>query len=517
MFDRVSGDPMPAFGLEVARLHARRTGAPEPSAADPALLLDYAAGRPPIYAYGDVLAGRIPDAAIAGRIVLVGATAIELQDLRATPLGVLTPGVQVQGHVADTLLRGSAPRPVEGLPALALAIALGLPSLVAARGRARVAGLFVAALPAPAGLGVALAVAPAGVFLSVGPFCVAGLAAAVGHGVAEWAELRQELARVRTRLQALADFGRRADPSRGLEQSTQTVLAVVRDLLGLERLAVELPDGRTVQPPDGDREAPAGVGPEMEVPIVAAAGARGRLVAALPRGRRFGPDEQSLLEAIAARIGVDSTNRSLAADLQAVHLSVIHSLAVAIEMRNAYTGQHCEGVARRAAALAEAFGLDGQAVEKIRIGGLLHDIGKIGIPESILLKPGRFTPEEYAVMKQHSEIGHKIIATLPFAEEVKDYVRHHHERYDGSGYPDGLAGAQLSLGARIVAVADCYEALVTDRPYRAGVRPAEALAYIQSRRGAFFDPDVVDRLEGVLRAEGAPIDEPVPTDAPWHR
>jgi putative nucleotidyltransferase with HDIG domain len=519
--DSINGEPIRSFALEVARLHAgvaaERLEAQVPKPAR-GVLIDYARGQPPAYGYADVLAGRVPDRLLAGRAVLIGASALELQDLRPTPLARLTPGVQVQAHIVDTILRGGGPRALDGLPVALAAAALALPALALARGRRRWLGLAVAGSPAPVGLGGALAAATwAHAMLPPGPFVIAGLTGLLAHGATEWALARLELGRVRTRLRTLSDFGRRADPTRGLEHSVETVLEVVREMLGLERLSVELADGRLIRPAAMEHAARADGAGEVVVPIASAAGARGRLVAAVPRGRTLVPDEAALLEAIAARIGVDSENRTLAADLQAVHLSMVHSLAVAIEMRNAYTGQHCEGVARRAAAVARAFGLDEPAIERIRLGGLLHDIGKIGVPEPILLKPGRFTPEEYEIMKQHSVIGHKIIASLPFAHEVKDYVRHHHERYDGEGYPDGLAGEAISLGARIVAVSDCYEALTTDRPYRARVADREAMAYIRRCAGSLFDPAVVDRLEEVLRAEGVDVEGSVPANASWDR
>lgn len=146
--------------------------------------------------------------------------------------------------------------------------------------------------------------------------------------------------------------------------------------------------------------------------------------------------------------------------------SVILSLALTIEARDGTTDGHCQRLAGYASALGTALGLEAQEIAALRLGGFLHDIGKVGIPDRILLKPGRLTPDEYAQMKEHTIIGDRLCGELRSLRRVRPIVRHHHERLDGSGYPDGLAGDAVPLLAQIMGVVDVFDALTTPRPYK---------------------------------------------------
>jgi len=152
--------------------------------------------------------------------------------------------------------------------------------------------------------------------------------------------------------------------------------------------------------------------------------------------------------------------------------SVILSLAMTIEARDRATEGHCQRLARYAVALGERIGLSRDDLDALRIGGYLHDIGKVGIPDRILLKEGQLTPEEYETMKQHTEIGDRLCAELRMLQRVRPIVRHHHEHLDGSGYPDGLRGDDVPLLAQIISIVDVYDALTTSRPYKPAL-PAE--------------------------------------------
>lgn len=156
--------------------------------------------------------------------------------------------------------------------------------------------------------------------------------------------------------------------------------------------------------------------------------------------------------------------------------SVILSLAMTIEARDGTTDGHCQRLAGYAAALGSAVGLEAQEIAALRLGGFLHDIGKVGIPDSILLKPDRLTAAEYEQMKQHTIIGDRLCGELRSLRRVRPIVRHHHERQDGSGYPDGLKGDDIPLLAQIMGVVDVFDALTTPRPYK------EALAIEQANR-----------------------------------
>ena len=146
--------------------------------------------------------------------------------------------------------------------------------------------------------------------------------------------------------------------------------------------------------------------------------------------------------------------------------SVILSLGLTIEARDATTDGHCQRLARYAAALGRALGLGADDIAALERGGFLHDVGKVGIPDAVLLKPGRLTPEEYAHIQQHTIIGDRLCGELRSLRNVRPIVRHHHERLDGSGYPDGLRGEAIPLLAQIMGIVDVFDALTTERPYR---------------------------------------------------
>jgi len=189
-----------------------------------------------------------------------------------------------------------------------------------------------------------------------------------------------------------------------------------------------------------------------------------------------------------------------ARQIESLVVDALCSLATAIDTRDDYTGGHVERVARLAAATGAELGLSGGELRALWIGALLHDVGKIGVSDAILKKPGALTDEEYAQMKRHPEIGAKVMASSSFLRPGLEAVLHHQEHWDGTGYPAGLRGEEISLQGRIVAVVDCYDALVTRRPYRAAVTDQAALAEIQACAGTQFDPAVVDAFLRASRA-----------------
>ncbi|SDD66304.1 HD-GYP domain-containing protein [Sporomusa acidovorans] len=200
-----------------------------------------------------------------------------------------------------------------------------------------------------------------------------------------------------------------------------------------------------------------------------------------------GSDEVSLL---AARI--NSLATALHGERESLMMSTIESLVTALEAKDAYTYGHSSQVASIAEAIGRELGLAEDELLTLRIAALLHDIGKIGIPDHILNKPGRLDAEEWAIIKQHPETGAKIIAGIPALKEVAESVRHHHARWDGEGYPEALSRDNIPLGARIIAVADTYQAMISDRPYRTGMPEEVALEEIRRCIGDQFDPQVVD-------------------------
>jgi putative two-component system response regulator len=179
--------------------------------------------------------------------------------------------------------------------------------------------------------------------------------------------------------------------------------------------------------------------------------------------------------------------------------TVLFSLALAIEAKDPYTEGHCDRLSKYSVALAEKLGLPDQLRFALRRGGLIHDIGKLAVPEHILLKPGSLTPEERKIMEQHTVEGERICAPLRSFRNVLPIIRHHHEKRDGSGYPDGLKGEQIPLTARILQVTDIYDALTTDRPYRKALPVEKALAIQREevKRG-WWDGSILDEFEAMV-------------------
>jgi diguanylate cyclase (GGDEF)-like protein/putative nucleotidyltransferase with HDIG domain len=169
----------------------------------------------------------------------------------------------------------------------------------------------------------------------------------------------------------------------------------------------------------------------------------------------------------------------------------IAGLAEALLERDRYTGEHSERVAELSFQVARSLGLDEREAERVRAAALLHDIGKVGIPDQILHKPGPLDPREWEIMRQHPAIGERILRAIPGMGAVARIVRHEHERWDGTGYPDRLAGEAIPVGARIILACDAYHAMTSDRPYRTAMQHDQAMAQLSAGAGTQFDPDVV--------------------------
>ncbi len=193
-----------------------------------------------------------------------------------------------------------------------------------------------------------------------------------------------------------------------------------------------------------------------------------------------------------------STFDSMTEKLQRQHLATIRALTSAIDARDPYTAGHSMRVGQLAVMIGAGFKLDEKVLSQLEIGGYLHDIGKIGIRDNVLLKPGILTADERAVIEEHPRIGLSILDPVDLSPEVVEFVASHHERLDGSGYPGGLRGSEVTLVARIAAVSDVYDAVTTHRPYRSPMSPDEALEFLRSQAGRLLDPEVVESLAKVL-------------------
>jgi ribonuclease P protein subunit RPR2 len=179
-------------------------------------------------------------------------------------------------------------------------------------------------------------------------------------------------------------------------------------------------------------------------------------------------------------------------ELRRSYMATVRALCNAVEARDAYTGKHAERVAAYGMEIARVLEAPFSDDPEVEFGFLLHDVGKVAVPDSILWKPEPLTPEERLLMERHPLVGWEILREIDFLGEAKLVVRHHHERWDGAGYPDGLAGELIPLSARVFAVADVLDALTTVRPYRAPSEMIEARAMIEDASGTQFDPEVVD-------------------------
>ena len=186
---------------------------------------------------------------------------------------------------------------------------------------------------------------------------------------------------------------------------------------------------------------------------------------------------------------------------QKMMLAGITSLIEALEARDPYTRGHSEAVARIIAQIGKQMNADTETIDSMIIAGRLHDIGKIGVPDAILLKPGKLTDEEFSIIKKHPVIGASILGAIHSIQPLLPVILHHHERFDGKGYPDGLKGGEIMLWARITAVADTYHALTSDRPYRKGMSHEEAMRIIESVRGSQLCPDCVDAFKKLSPAQ----------------
>jgi putative nucleotidyltransferase with HDIG domain len=212
------------------------------------------------------------------------------------------------------------------------------------------------------------------------------------------------------------------------------------------------------------------------------------------RTRAFPGPERHLAELAAAQIGGLLAAFEHEERAQRLYRETLASLSNALEAKDAVTSQHTEEVVRLAVAVAAELDLELDAVQSVELGAVLHDIGKVRVPEAILNKPGLLTEEEWEVMRTHPEVGEQILRPIQSLQSTLPIVRHHHERWDGSGYPDGLAGGAIPLGARIVAVCDAYRAMTEDRPYRTALPEAQARKELERGTGAQFDAECVRAL-----------------------
>ena len=213
----------------------------------------------------------------------------------------------------------------------------------------------------------------------------------------------------------------------------------------------------------------------------------------------FNEEDLNLLEALSNQAAVAIENAKLYENLKTLFLNTVKSLAAAIETKDIYTRGHSERVTQYSLIIARKLGMDSSEIEKLRLAALLHDIGKIGIDESILRKPAKLSPSEFEEIKKHPIYAANILETIPQLHEIIPVIKHHHERFDGNGYPDGLKGEKIPYSARIIAIADTFDAMSSDRPYRKALPVQVCLQEILNCSGTQFDPNIALVAEKALR------------------
>jgi HD-GYP domain-containing protein (c-di-GMP phosphodiesterase class II) len=208
--------------------------------------------------------------------------------------------------------------------------------------------------------------------------------------------------------------------------------------------------------------------------------------------RHFTPDDQELFEALGSQIAVAIENASLYQALDKLFMSSITSIVEAIDAKDPYTKGHSVRVVEYSMLIGEALKLEKEPLKTLEVSAILHDVGKIGIPDEILRKPGRLTDEEYAYIKKHPKFGAEIITPIAQMKDLMPNILHHHERYDGHGYPDGIQGKAIPLCARIIAIADSFDAMTSGRLYRSKFTDDQAYQELLDHRGTQFDPKLVE-------------------------
>jgi diguanylate cyclase (GGDEF)-like protein len=315
---------------------------------------------------------------------------------------------------------------------------------------------------------------------------------------------------------ALLEFSRQLATAEGLEETLARVVELSATLLGSARTSVRLQDpetGELVVEAEFGAAGPAtplavGALRGLEGPVqldgvaiapLALEGRAGCITAAAPDRQEYTERQLRLLGGLAHQAKLAIANAGAFRRLEETFLSTVEALANALEANDEYTSSHARWITDMSIKVGEELGLDGGSLKRLELGALFHDIGKIGIPSSILTKPGRLTADERRIVETHPELGERILAPIELLQDVCPIVRHCHERYDGEGYPDRRAAEEIPIESRIILVCDAFHAMTTDRPYRKRLSVVEACRRLEENAGTQFDPVVVEACLRLLR------------------
>jgi len=276
------------------------------------------------------------------------------------------------------------------------------------------------------------------------------------------------------------------------------VLAVKWVLEHQEPLVIEA--GSRELPAEGLQPVPSGIQAYVAFPLKTPSHTIGVLnLVRVSGGAPFSNLDLELINVLASQASISIENVRLVHNMRDNYLKTVRAFALAVEAKDVYTHGHSENVMKFTVMIAKHLNLPPHEIEQFKYAGLLHDIGKIGVSERILNKPGKLTPLEFGEIKKHPELGAKIIADVPFLKSLVPFVLHHHEFYGGGGYPHGIAGNEIPFGARILSVADAFEAMTSDRPYRSSIPKDVGFSILETQRGIQFDPDIVDAFQTAMR------------------
>jgi HD-GYP domain-containing protein (c-di-GMP phosphodiesterase class II) len=246
----------------------------------------------------------------------------------------------------------------------------------------------------------------------------------------------------------------------------------------------------------------AGIASLLAIPLAGRDAVKGVLLLGDSKPDRLGIEDAFTIEKVAAQMAVALENARLYEEMRELFIGTVTSLANAIDAKSPWTKGHSERVMHLAVHIAQRMGLDEAGIERVRLGGLLHDIGKIGVVEALLEKPSSLSEEEFPPIRLHPEKGVAILAPIEQLRDVLPGILHHHERYDGNGYPAGLRGTDIPIEARIISVADAFDAMVSTRPYKQGLSVFEAIDGLRKCSGTQFDPEVVESLAKHVASKG---------------
>jgi len=470
----------------------------------------------PVIPFQKLLEGDFKKGLFRDRVVLLGATSPDLHDLWLTPYGVI-PGVFIQAAVLDTALNGSWYRR-QGNSAAVLGILLF--SILAGwvmgalnwRGGAVALALFLAAAGGWAFLDMKTRV-----FLQVVPLFLVALTMYPVQIAARVRRTDITLKKERGKTEVLLSLSDLRLAEEEGQEPHLVPLVLLGRFLGLTTLQVYTtedggnrgPRTRTVIGDPDQMPDPALLAKALKenvclteilqpgrcavvVPMATVRKTLGVLYAETGKSASAVDEEARLLLFFGTQTAYFLESRALDLRIKDLYVNTIRAISRALDSKDQYTSAHSELSLDHVEKLGRMCGLDREQIESLHVGALLHDIGKIGVPDTILAKAGTLSSGETRIIMEHPVIGSDIVRGLPFPEDVKRIIRHHHERFDGTGYPDGLKGKEIPLLVRIFSILDVYEALVGSRPYRKPLDREEAVRLIRDGSGTQFDPQIVD-------------------------